>query len=56
MCPLAGSPKLLVGVRHYASGEETSSFIGARAAEAALVDGGLQFSDMDNMVEPVCSR
>ena len=39
-----------VGVRHYASGEETSSFMGARAAEAALADAGLQFSDIDCLV------
>lgn len=39
-----------VGVRHYASGEETSSFMGARAAEAALADAGLQFGDIDCLV------
>ncbi|WP_336760541.1 beta-ketoacyl-ACP synthase III [Paenibacillus sp. USHLN196] len=39
-----------VGVRYYASGEETSSFMGARAAEAALADAGLQFSDIDCLV------
>ncbi|HBU84225.1 MAG TPA: beta-ketoacyl-ACP synthase III [Paenibacillus sp.] len=39
-----------VGVRHYASGAETSSFMGARAAEAALADAGLTFADIDCLV------
>ncbi|ULO10474.1 beta-ketoacyl-ACP synthase III [Paenibacillus sp. 19GGS1-52] len=38
-----------VGVRHYAEGE-TSSQMGARAAERALADAGLSFSDVDCLV------
>lgn len=39
-----------VGVRHYAEGKETSSYMGARAAEAALADAGLRFTDVDCLV------
>lgn len=39
-----------VGYRHYASEEETSSYMGARAAEAALADAGLSFEEMDCLV------
>lgn len=39
-----------VGTRHYAGAEETASFMGARAAEAALADAGLSFGDIDCLV------
>ncbi|WP_028592229.1 beta-ketoacyl-ACP synthase III [Paenibacillus massiliensis] len=39
-----------VGVRHYVGEGETASYMGARAAEAALVNAGLQFSDIDCLV------
>lgn len=39
-----------VGTRHYASIDETASFMGARAAEAALADAGLSFSEVDCLV------
>lgn len=39
-----------VGMRHYVSGGETSSMMGARAAEAALKAAGLGFSDIDCLV------
>lgn len=39
-----------VGVRHYAGEHETASFMGARAAEAALAAAGLSFADIDCLV------
>lgn len=39
-----------VGTRRYAGPEETASFMGARAAEAALADAGLRFEDIDCLV------
>ncbi|MEK4007560.1 beta-ketoacyl-ACP synthase III [Paenibacillus sp. FSL H3-0333] len=39
-----------VGTRHYAGTDETASFMGARAAEAALADAGLSFSEVDCLV------
>lgn len=39
-----------VGTRHYASTDETASYMGARAAEAALADAGLSFSEVDCLV------
>ncbi|WP_339255803.1 beta-ketoacyl-ACP synthase III [Paenibacillus sp. FSL P2-0136] len=39
-----------VGTRHYVSIDETASFMGARAAEAALADAGLSFSEVDCLV------
>ncbi|MEK3714536.1 beta-ketoacyl-ACP synthase III [Paenibacillus sp. FSL R7-0333] len=39
-----------VGTRHYANTDETASFMGARAAEAALADAGLSFSEVDCLV------
>ncbi|PZT53457.1 beta-ketoacyl-ACP synthase III [Paenibacillus silvae] len=39
-----------VGFRYYASDEETSSYMGARAAEAALADAGLSFEEIDCLV------
>lgn len=39
-----------VGTRHYAGAEETASYMGARAAEAALADAGLTFGDIDCLV------
>ncbi|MEK3794227.1 beta-ketoacyl-ACP synthase III [Paenibacillus sp. FSL R7-0204] len=39
-----------VGTRHYAGIDETASFMGARAAEAALADAGLSFSEVDCLV------
>lgn len=39
-----------VTIRHFASGHETASYMGARAAEAALSEAGLDFTDIDCMV------
>ncbi|WP_342549308.1 beta-ketoacyl-ACP synthase III [Paenibacillus sp. FSL P2-0089] len=39
-----------VGTRHYVNTDETASFMGARAAEAALADAGLSFSEVDCLV------
>lgn len=39
-----------VTVRHFAGGGETASYMGARAAEAALQDAGLRFTDIDCLV------
>ncbi|WP_018751776.1 beta-ketoacyl-ACP synthase III [Paenibacillus sanguinis] len=39
-----------VGFRHYATDEETASFMGARAAETALKSAGLRFEDIDCLV------
>ncbi|MEK3757476.1 beta-ketoacyl-ACP synthase III [Paenibacillus sp. FSL P4-0338] len=39
-----------VGTRHYVGTDETASFMGARAAEAALADAGLSFSEVDCLV------
>ncbi|WP_059049149.1 beta-ketoacyl-ACP synthase III [Paenibacillus senegalimassiliensis] len=39
-----------VGIRHYVSDGETASFMGARAAEAALKNAGLRFEDIDCLV------
>ncbi|CAI6017020.1 3-oxoacyl-[acyl-carrier-protein] synthase 3 [Paenibacillus sp. JJ-100] len=39
-----------VGYRYYSSQEETSSYMGARAAEAALADAKLSFEDIDCLV------
>ncbi|WP_427051072.1 beta-ketoacyl-ACP synthase III [Paenibacillus sp. TC-CSREp1] len=39
-----------VGFRYYASDEETSSYMGARAAEVALADAGLSFEEIDCLV------
>ncbi|MDF2936498.1 MAG: 3-oxoacyl-ACP synthase [Paenibacillaceae bacterium] len=39
-----------VTIRHFASSHETSSYMGAKAAEAALSEAGLTFSDIDCLV------
>lgn len=39
-----------VGTRHYVGTDETASYMGARAAEAALADAGLSFSEVDCLV------
>lgn len=39
-----------VTVRHFAGAHETSSYMGAKAAEAALLDAGLRFQDIDCLV------
>lgn len=39
-----------VAVRHFAGDGETSSYMGARAAEAALEAAGLRFADIDCLV------
>ncbi|MFM9278742.1 beta-ketoacyl-ACP synthase III [Paenibacillus jiagnxiensis] len=39
-----------IGVRHFAAEGETASQMGARAAEAALTDAGLSFTDIDCLV------
>lgn len=39
-----------VGARHYVADGETASFMGARAAEAALKHAGLRFADIDCLV------
>ncbi|MFC5702350.1 beta-ketoacyl-ACP synthase III [Cohnella faecalis] len=39
-----------VAVRHFASDEETASYMGARAAKAALAEAGLSLADIDCLV------
>ncbi|WP_168122854.1 beta-ketoacyl-ACP synthase III [Paenibacillus sp. HB172176] len=39
-----------VRIRHFATKEETASFMGARAAEAAIAAAGLELSDIDCLV------
>jgi 3-oxoacyl-[acyl-carrier-protein] synthase III len=39
-----------VTVRHFAADHETASYMGARAAEAALKEAGLSFADIDCLV------
>lgn len=39
-----------VAIRHYAGEGETASYMGARAAEAALQEAGLRFADIDCLV------
>jgi 3-oxoacyl-[acyl-carrier-protein] synthase-3 len=39
-----------VAIRHFADDHETASYMGARAAEAALKEAGLRFADIDCLV------